>query len=115
MERNINLDIDTIFNKEFSVDFKGYSMVEVDQFLDLVAQDYDRFDRHIADLKEKLDFYLEENDQLKARVIDLESKLAKAQEEKANSTLATAPVNNLSQVDILRRIARLEQEVFNRK
>jgi len=115
MERNINLDIDTIFNKEFSVDFKGYSTVEVDQFLDLVAQDYDSFDKKIIELKEKVEYYEDATDNLKARIIDLETKLAKAEEEKANSSVNSAPVANLSQVDILRRIARLEQEVFNRK
>ena len=35
--------------------------------------------------------------------------------EKSNADDNKTVVSNLSQVDILRRIARLEQEVFNRK
>ena len=33
------LDIDAILNKQFNIDFKGYSPVEVDQFLDSVVRD----------------------------------------------------------------------------
>jgi hypothetical protein len=49
---------------------------------------------------------------LKERIIDLETKLSQSEEINANQSPV---VSNLSQVDILRRIARLEQEVFNRK
>ena len=45
MDKMINLSIDDIFNKEFSVDFKGYSPIEVDQFLDTVMADYKAYER----------------------------------------------------------------------
>ena len=38
------LTIDEIYEKEFHVDFKGYNAVEVDQFLDLVLEDYQYFE-----------------------------------------------------------------------
>lgn len=113
MEKNLNLDIDTIFNKEFSIEFKGYSPVEVDQFLDMVAKDYDTYNNVVATLKKEVEFYQSATDNLKARVIELENKLAAAEENNANGP--SPVISNLSQVDILRRIARLEQEVFNRK
>ena len=47
MERNLNLDVDTIVNKEFSIEFKGYSPIEVDSFLDKIVQDYDTFQKII--------------------------------------------------------------------
>nr|APO28574.1 DivI1A_domain: DivIVA [uncultured bacterium] len=38
MENKLNLDPQTILDKEFHVDFKGYSPAEVDEFLDSVIQ-----------------------------------------------------------------------------
>ena len=114
MDKNINLDIDTILNKDFSIDFKGYSPIEVDQFLDLIVKDYDTFLSEINDLSERLALYEESNDALKAKVVELEKKLKASEEAKANLTSGNPVVSNLSQVDILRRIARLEQEVFNK-
>jgi DivIVA domain-containing protein len=111
------LDIDTIINKEFNIDFKGYSPLEVDKFLDSVVHDYDTFQQQIAELHEKEQFLQDTNGQLKNKVMELEGKL-KAAEDNANAAAAPsvpAAAGNLSQVDILRRIARLEQEVFNRK
>ncbi len=114
MEQKINLDIDTILNKEFNIEFKGFSPIEVDTFLDQVVQDYDTYQKIVADLKEQVDLYRNATDKLKARVIELENKIDMMERSKADSE-ATPAVNNLSQVDILRRLARLEQEVFNRK
>ncbi len=114
MERNINLDIDTILNKEFNIEFKGFSPIEVDSFLDQVVQDYDTYQKMIADLNEQVAMYQNATDKLKARVIELENRINMMEKNNAESE-STPAVNNLSQVDILRRIARLEQEVFNRK
>jgi DivIVA domain-containing protein len=43
MADKVNLDIQTILDKEFNVDFKGYNATEVDTFLDLVIQDYQTY------------------------------------------------------------------------
>ena len=36
MSKKLNLDIQTILDTEFNIDFKGYSAKDVDAFLDLV-------------------------------------------------------------------------------
>ena len=41
------LNEQTIYNKEFNIEFKGYSTLEVDTFLDLVIQDYQYFNFEI--------------------------------------------------------------------
>ena len=74
MEKNIVLDIDTILNKEFNIDFKGYSPIEVDTFLDMVVKDYDGFQQLILELKNQIAFLQNANDGLKERVVDLEMK-----------------------------------------
>ena len=55
MENKLNLDPQTILDKEFHVDFKGYSPAEVDEFLDSVIQDYQIYERKIGELGEKAD------------------------------------------------------------
>jgi DivIVA domain-containing protein len=114
MAKDLNLDVETILNKEFEVEFKGYSPIEVDQFLDLVVKDYDSYNQTIEELQQKVETFQATIDNLKTKIIDLESKLKDAETKSANDNV-TPMVANLSQVDILRRIARLEQEVFNHK
>lgn len=114
MAKDFNLDVETILNKEFEVEFKGYSPIEVDQFLDLVVKDYDTYNQTIEELQQKVETFQATIDNLKTKVIDMESKLKDAETKSANDNV-TPMVANLSQVDILRRIARLEQEVFNHK
>lgn len=106
MESRCNLDIQTIFDTEFHVDFKGYSPAEVDKLLDLVIEDYQIYEQKIADMNEQ---YLAQERTiatLKAKIIELEGK-AKAMEDVENAPL--------SQLDILKRLSKLEQEVYKNK
>ena len=84
MPRDMNLSIDTILNKEFEVEFKGYSPIEVDQFLDLVVKDYDCYELEIKNLQEKVGNCQQTIDTLKTKVIDLESRLKDAETKNAN-------------------------------
>ena len=43
-----------IFNKSFNVEFKGYSTLEVDTFLDQVILDYQYFQFEIKKMQESL-------------------------------------------------------------
>jgi DivIVA domain-containing protein len=46
------LNEQTILNKEFNVEFKGYSMLEVDSFLDQIILDYQYFSFELQKSKE---------------------------------------------------------------
>ena len=46
-----------IENKEFKKGFRGYHEEEVDEFLDLVKEDFENLYRENLDLKEKLKLY----------------------------------------------------------
>lgn len=105
MTGKCNLDIQTILDKQFNVDFKGYSASEVDGFLDLVIQDYQVFQQNEKEMNAKLEEAERTNATLRARLIDMEGK-AKAQEGASASS---------SNVDILKRLSRLEEEVFAQK
>ena len=106
MENKLNLDPQTILDKEFHVDFKGYSPAEVDEFLDSVIQDYQIYERKIGELGEKLMAQERANASLKARIIELESR---------QKVMEEASQNSFNQVDILKRLSRLEQEVYKNK
>ena len=106
------LDIDAILNKQFNIDFKGYSPVEVDQFLDSVVRDYDSYEKMLSEVSDEAEHLKNENTALKSKVAELEAKVRRLEDN--NSTINNQITSNLSQVDILRRIARLEQEVFNK-
>ena len=106
MEKQCNLDIQTILDTEFHVDFKGYSPVEVDKLLDLVIEDYQFYDNKIAEMHEQYVAQERTIASLKAKIIELEGKA------KALENVETA---NPSQMDILKRLSRLEQEVYKNK
>ncbi|MGL5541474.1 MAG: DivIVA domain-containing protein, partial [Erysipelotrichaceae bacterium] len=88
---------------QFNVDFKGYAATEVDEFLDSVIEDYQKYDSMIQELGERLQRFEAEIQTLRNRNIELEGIAASKQEQ---------PV--LSNVDIIKRLSRLEAEVFKK-
>ena len=50
MER---ITADTIVNKEFRIDSRGYNKDEVDNFLDEICEEFDRLNNEIQDLRQK--------------------------------------------------------------
>lgn len=102
-----------IFEKEFKKVMRGYDQREVDEFLDDVIKDYEAYASMIEDLQA-------ENEQLKAR---LKKVTAQPQASRAGvnfgqrtsdsiQQLSESPVTNF---DILKRISRLEKEVFGKQ
>lgn len=88
---------ESILNKRFNVDFKGYSPLEVDMFLDEIMHDYAHYDALVMSLVAKIES-LEESLKL------FQTKLLEA-----NTTIATLKDHdNTPQSDVLKRLARLE-------
>ena len=96
----------TIFNKSFNVEFKGYSTLEVDTFLDQVILDYQYFQFELKKMQDTMQSLQQQNASLQARLIEAEGKLGLFQ-----STQESVP---LSQSDLLKRLAKLEQEVYHK-
>ena len=88
MATDMNLTAQEIYEKEFHVDLKGYAPAEVDEFLDMVIEDYQKYDEKVEELGAAVTRY----------------------EEKIKSDFVNGSSNT---VDILKRIARLEKAVFN--
>ncbi len=106
MAGKLNLDIQTILDKEFNIDFKGYNATEVDGFLDLVIQDYQTCQENAEQLSDKIAELERTNASLRAKLIEVEGR-TRAME--ANPTPAQQGAAN---VDILKRLSRLEEQVL---
>jgi DivIVA domain-containing protein len=99
------LNEQTILNKEFNVEFKGYSMLEVDSFLDQIILDYQYFSFELQKSKEIILTLQQQNALLQSKLIEAQGK---------TDALLNPDPNNLNQVDLLKRLAKLEQEVYNK-
>ena len=92
-----------IENKAFNADFKGNSPLEVDSYMDLVIEDYETFESEIESLKKQLKHYEQLIHDLSQENSLLKGKLTSSDQ---------AGMNN-STIDLIRRVARLEEVVFN--
>lgn len=103
--KKLKLSPEEILNKEFNVDFKGYTPKEVDQFLDSVLDDYQTMEENVQEL---LDLVNNLQDQVK----DLTKKNVELEGRKKAFDLSNT--TSYSSVDILKRISRLEEQVYNK-
>lgn len=103
MQAKFKLSADKILEKRFNIDFKGYSGQEVDEFLDEIVHDYDTFSETINELGKILAEYEEK--------IELLQNENKALKEKA---VPTTEITSSNQLELLKRIARLEAAVFKK-
>lgn len=108
MSRKFLLDAKQILDKQFHIDLQGYSTKEVDSFLDMIINDYQEYDGLVKELGEHLNKYEEENQMLKKKIALLE-KQVEDQEQLDNEDASL--YDNL---DIIKRISRLEKEVFKK-
>ena len=61
----VNLTVEEILDKQFNVDFKGYSASEVDAFLDIILEDYQIYEENLDELKSEIQKLHEEVAELK--------------------------------------------------
>ena len=103
--KKLNLNPEEILNKEFNVDFKGYASSEVDAFLDEVLDDYQTMEENVQELLDLITKLQNDIKELNKKNIELEGK--KKAFDLSNTT-------SYSSVDILKRISRLEEQVYNK-
>lgn len=95
---DIKLNSKIILEKEFKKSMKGYSVDQVDQFLDQIMEDYDNFEKIVEELRA-------ENNRLKE---ELENSAVKRPQAAPQATGNT-------NFDILKRLSNLEKHVFGSK
>lgn len=102
--QSFECNVQQILDKQFNVDFKGYNAREVDEFLDKIIHDYQLYDEKLKECTDTLLRYENTIESLKNQINDLQSRLNCKEE----------VTNNSSNLDILKRISRLEAEVFKK-
>lgn len=95
-----------ILEKDFKTEFRGYDKNEVNDFLDEIMKDYDAYEAIIKELKGEIA-------RLKAQVAN--SPKVAVSTESANDLLQAERPASATNFDILRRINRLEKEVFGKQ
>ena len=101
----ITLSSQEIYEVDFKVDARGYSMQEVDKFLDIVIRDYNEYNSIIKELAIQNNKILEENEKLKHEVRNLKSNLEALK-------YAEKEVTN---VDLIRRVSQLEKIILGKE
>ena len=100
----IILTPESILEKEFKIDTRGYRLQEVDKFLDIVIKDYAEFVKIIDRLEEKLKAASDENISLTHEIRNL----------KMNMETLKSSEKEVTNVDVLRRVSHLEKIVYGK-
>lgn len=103
-QNKVTLMPQDILDKEFKIDTRGYRLKEVDQFLDIIISDYERFLEIINNLEK-------EKAELLGEIMNLKQELrnSKLNMEVVSNSRGTGEVTN---VDIMRRLSQLEKMVY---
>ena len=100
-ENKCNLTIQDIYEKDFKMDARGYRPQEVDQFLDIIMQDYKIF---MTNEKKHLE---------EIRALESDNSKLQAEARKLRASLDIAGSNKgITNVDLLKRISELEKVVY---
>lgn len=105
MQGKISLTPQDILEKEFKIDTRGYRLKEVDQFLDEIIGDYEQFYEIIKNLEKEKEGYLKE-------IMNLKQELRNV---KMSIDIAKTGDNEVTNMDILRRVSNLEKIVYGKE
>jgi|SRR5690625_53153 len=95
LSNEIRLTSKEILEKDFKTSMRGYNQEEVDEFLDIIIQDYNKFNEQIQRLEAENERLRKSSDELRTRQ-------------------SVQPAHQVN-YDILKRLSNLEKEVFGRK
>lgn len=98
-----------IVEKDFSLSMRGYNPTEVDEYLDIIIRDYDRFIKEINALRERVNELEAQVDN--TAVVEVEEELEPVYTEEENYDEMSQATN----FDILKRLSNLERHVFGSK
>ena len=104
-QNKVTLTPQEILEKEFKIDTRGYRLKEVDQFLDIVINDYEQFQTLLKESEKEKEELLEEIMNLKQenRNLKMSIEIAKSGDAK-----------EVTNVDVMRRLSQLEKIVYGK-
>lgn len=94
-----------IFEQEFKTSMRGFDKKEVDEFLDNVIKDYETYIAEIEGLKSEIEQLKRQGNQVRSNIHD----------ERQAPVQPTRVTQTATNFDILKRISRLEKEVFGKQ
>ncbi|KHD45458.1 cell division regulator GpsB [Streptococcus hongkongensis] len=94
-----------IFEQEFKTSMRGFDKKEVDEFLDNVIKDYETYIAEIEALKSEIERLKREGHQARNN----------SHEQRQVPVQPTRVAQTATNFDILKRISRLEKEVFGKQ
>ena len=98
-----------IFDQDFKKEVRGFSKVEVNEFLDDVIKDYETYAALVKELKE-------ENARLREELANKTSQVTPSTSVPESTPKHEFPqVTTTTNFDILKRLNRLEKEVFGKQ
>ena len=97
-----------IFDQDFKREVRGYSKAEVDEFLDNVIKDYETYAALVKELREEITL-------LKEQVSNQETATPSTPSQPAQPTIEMPQMGTATNFDILKRLSRLEKEVFGKQ
>ena len=104
MQGKISLTPQEILKKDFKIDMRGYSLKEVDQFLDQIIGDYEQFNEIIRIYEQEKEEHLKE-------IMNLKQELRNV---KMSIDAAKGGEKEVTNLDVLRRISNLEKIVYGK-
>ena len=104
MQGKISLTPQEILKKDFKIDMRGYSLKEVDSFLDEIIGDYENFNEIIRN-------YEAEKEELLKQKMNLKQELRNV---KMSIDAARDSEKEVTNLDVLRRISNLEKIVYGK-
>lgn len=101
----LRLTPEEILEMQFKPDFKGYDPNEVDSFLDVVLEDYQKMEDNVQELLDLVASLQDEIKRLHDENVELEGK---------QKVYDLSNTTSYSSVDLLKRISRLEEQILNK-
>lgn len=123
----LQLNAQKIYEKDFKTGLRGYNPDEVDNFLDMVIEDYRQFELMLRDrrpmemsngevpkLRADLQALQQENRRLQQELATVKQELQRAENAEAQTMRRTQPnvPVGTTNFDILQRLSNLEKHVF---
>ena len=105
MQGKISLTPQEILKKDFKIDMRGYSLKEVDQFLDEIIGDYEQFNEIIRN-------YEQEKEEMLKEIMNLKQELRNV---KMSIDVAKNSDKEVTNLDVLRRVSNLEKIVYGKE
>ena len=104
----LNLTPEDILEQEFKIDTRGYRLKEVDQFLDLIIQDY----RSFLDIIKKQE---KDKDELTDEILRMKQELRDASVSVEIAKASSPSGSNSNNVDVLKRLSNIEKVIFGKE